>query len=245
MKPQYKEEGIVLQAIRYDDSRLVIRVFTLSSGLRSYIVRPSRKGAAGTGMVMFQPLTHLRFEATRSRGPALETIRHASLVSSPLLSASGVLRPAIALFLADLLNHTITHHESDAALFGLIKEVIARVTQGPEELLPDIPLIFMMQQASAMGFEPLIGNPQPHQVFDLMEGRFVETATHGHYIPADWTNLFAHTALSSREGFHPLKIPSGSRATLLAFVIEYFRLQIPGLEELKSVQVLHEVLAVL
>lgn len=234
----------MLHTLRYDDSKLVVRIFTLSSGMKSYVVRPSRKGTPGAGLVWFQPLSRLSFEAGGARGSAMETLRHVSLLSSPLLVAPGMVRGSIALFLADLLNQTIRHQEADVRLYSLIVEGLDYLLSAPEEALPDLPLAFMVRQATVLGFEPFLNHGEQLPFFDMVEGRFVEMAMHGHYIPPEWSALFARVVSDCRDTFAPLTLPIGARAQLLAFIAEYFRLHIPGMEELKSVGVLREVMSV-
>lgn len=240
-----KEEGVVLHALRYDDSRLVVKIYTRCQGLRSYMVRPSRRNGngSGAGVVMFQPLTHLTFESVAAKGNAMESLRNVSLAGSPLLAAPGPMRSSVALFVADVLNQTIRHPEADPALFEFVVTVVGQVMNAPDDLLNDIPLIFMMQQARLLGFEPLLNRDRLHPLFDMMEGRFVSTAIHGHYVPADWSELFIRLAKECRSGFGPLSLPRHSRRVLLSFLIEYFALQVPGMGEIKSHRVLHEVLS--
>jgi len=237
-----KEEGVVLNAIRYDDSRLVVKIYTRYQGLRSYMVKPSRRNGSGAGAVLFQPLTHLTFVSVAAKGNAMESVRDVSLAGSPLLAAPGLMRSSVALFVADVLNQTIRHSEADPALFEFVVTAVNQVINASDDFLNDIPLIFMMQQARFLGFEPLLNRDGHHLLFDLMEGRFVSTAIHGHYVPADWSELFMRLAEECRVGFCPLSLPHQSRRTLLSFLIEYFRLQVPGMGEIKSHRVLHEVL---
>lgn len=240
-----KQDGIVLHALRYGEASLVVRVFTRQHGLRSFMVRQSGQRRKSSGGVLFQPLTHLEFLTSRGKGNSgLDAMREARLLTSPLLAAPGVLRSSVALFVADVLNQTIRHQEADLPLYQFVEDFIAKVMVAGEELLTDMPLIFMMQLADLLGFAPLMNYSPDKRLFDLMEGRFTSHAIHGYYIPAEWAEGFQLLTERCRGKISELSLPSGTRSTLLAFMIEYFQLQVSGIGEIKSHRVLREVLSV-
>ncbi len=239
------QDGIVLHTIRYGEASLIVRVFTRQNGLRSFIVRQSSRKGNSSGRVLFQPLAHLEFLTFQGKGNSgLDSLREPRLISSPLLSAAGVLRSSIALFVADVLNQSIRHQEADLPLYHFTEDFVAKLIIAEDELLVDMPLIFMIQFADLMGFAPLLNYSSDKRVFDLMEGRFVAHALHGHYIPAEWAEAFLLLMERCRMGTKELSLPTGTRSTLLAFLIEYFQLQVSGIGEIKSHKVLHEVLSV-
>lgn len=237
------DEGIVLSALRYGENSLIVKILTQADGLRSCIVKQGRRKGGSPAGVLFQPLTHLAFQFVRGRGSnSLDTLREARLLMSPLHAAPGMLRSSVALFVADVLNQTIRHQEADGRLFEYLKCTVRQIVEAKEAALADSPLVFMVQLAGLLGFEPLPNFDTQHHLFDLMEGRFAQYATHGHYMPAEWAVLFYDVLMKCRGDVFVLNLPVGSRRMLLEFMIEYFQLQMPGMGEIKSHRVLREVM---
>ena len=53
-------EAIVLSKINYSETSLIVRCYTLSDGLKSYIVKGSKQGRNGKkNAALFQPLNQL------------------------------------------------------------------------------------------------------------------------------------------------------------------------------------------
>lgn len=237
------DEGIVLNALRYGENSLIVKILTHNDGLRSCIVKQGKRKGGSPAGVLFQPLTHLDFQFVRGRGNnSLDTLREARLLLSPLNAAPGMMRSSMALFVADVLNQTIRHQEADVRLFDYLKRTVRQIVEADQSVLADIPLVFMIQLAGLLGFEPLPNFDADNPLFDLMEGRFTQYATHGHYMPAEWAGLFADVLHKCRGEVLALNLPAGSRRMLLEFMVEYFQLQVPGMGEIKSHRVLREVM---
>ena len=59
-----KTQGIVLQALRYGDTSLIVKVFTRDSGLKSYMVKGAFNHNAKNRVALFQNL-HLTVYSVR------------------------------------------------------------------------------------------------------------------------------------------------------------------------------------
>ena len=56
-----KTQGFVLQSIRYGDTSLIVKVYTLDGGLQSFMVKGVRGKASHNRAAFFQPMTFLDF----------------------------------------------------------------------------------------------------------------------------------------------------------------------------------------
>ena len=56
-----KTQGFVLQSIRYGETSLVVRMYTLNNGLQSYMVKGVRGKASHHRAALFQPMSFLSF----------------------------------------------------------------------------------------------------------------------------------------------------------------------------------------
>ena len=55
-----KTQGFVLQAIRYGDTSLIVKVYTLNNGLQTFMVKGVRGKSSHNRAAFFQPMTFLR-----------------------------------------------------------------------------------------------------------------------------------------------------------------------------------------
>ena len=75
-----KTKAIVISSLKYGEADLIVKCFTHSSGLKSYLVRNVLKSRKGKLRVsLFQPLTHLDIEANHKDKGTLESIREAKV----------------------------------------------------------------------------------------------------------------------------------------------------------------------
>jgi len=75
---QVTTRAIVLSSLKYGDTSLIVKAFTLSDGLKSYLLKgvlTSKKGKLKSAY--FQPLTQLELVANHKNKGTLEAIREA------------------------------------------------------------------------------------------------------------------------------------------------------------------------
>ena len=62
VKPQ-KTKGIVLHTLKYNDTSIIVNMYTELSGRASFLVTVPRSRKAAVKSVLFQPLSFIEFEA--------------------------------------------------------------------------------------------------------------------------------------------------------------------------------------
>ncbi|MBP6625682.1 MAG: DNA repair protein RecO C-terminal domain-containing protein, partial [Chitinophagaceae bacterium] len=152
-----------------------------------------------------------------------------------------MVKNTLTVYIVELIAKTMTEPETNIELFEFFEQSLLQIDSFTSSELVNMPLIFTMQLANHLGFG--IQNEYTTQtpILDLVNGRFCTQQelqslyfVQGH--EAQWiSNLVIH----GEPGEH---LSAKNRQELLMICIRYLKLHIPHMGELKSLQVLHDIL---
>ena len=232
--------AVVLKTIRHGDTSIILKAYTESSGLRSYVVRAGARKSSGR-MAVLQPLNRVEIVATEDPDRDLNNVREIRVAEPYMKLPFDPLRGTIALFVQEVLYRVLKEGSADPELFEFVQRALHAMDQ--QEDLRHFPILFLLGMAAQLGFAP-----EPPQAgedrFDLKEGYFTHgDAQHGHTMGPPLSTALARSVMA--DGFilpgNPL--PLEVRRQLLDHLLLYFRLHVEGLGELRSPAVLHQVLS--
>ena len=131
-------------------------------------------------------------------------------------------------------------------LFYFLKDALIQLDIAPASIASNIPLYFTLHLSYFFGFR--LSNPAAGVndfYLDLLEGSFVEEIpTHKHYLDAEDSQITSEflkvMQLSELEQF---KLNGKKRNTLLHKYVEYYSIHIQGLGEIKTLQVLSQLIS--
>ena len=236
-----KIHGIVLQSLRYGDSSLIVKVFTRSRGLQSYMV----KGACGHGAknraALFQNLNLITYvEAGKPKGTLgyLKDVQLSQVYQSIPFTMN---KSAILMFVSELLAKTLTGQEQNEALFDFVQRSLTWLDL-VEQDYANFPLFFTLELTRHLGFYPKT-NHKNGFCFDMMEGSFAhDLPLHPYYFDTDNADLLSKLLdVGIDEACHiPLNV--GQRRALLDDLIIFMRLHAPVMNDFHSHEVLKSVL---
>jgi len=156
----------------------------------------------------------------------------------------NVIKNAAALYMIELLQHSLKQPEANPELYYLIEDSLKQLDKGNDTLTANLPLYFTLHLATELGFQIQGEYSKQTPVLDLQEGFFVnEIPANIFYI----TDELARTTsqinnihfYNDLENFH---LNRNLRRQLLEAYGQYLALHIEGFGELKSLKVLQEVL---
>jgi len=105
---QITTKAIILSSLKYGDTSLIVKAFTASDGLKSYLLRGvlnSKKGKLKTAY--FQPLMQLEIVANHKNKGTLERIKEAKVSYHYQTLHAQIAKNAMTLFLAEMLSNSI------------------------------------------------------------------------------------------------------------------------------------------
>tara|TARA_R110002051_G_scaffold71624_5_gene129372 strand:- start:13461 stop:14189 length:729 start_codon:yes stop_codon:yes gene_type:complete len=232
-------KAIVFSAIKYGDTSLIVKAFTASSGIKTYLLRgvlSSKKGKLKTAY--FQPLTQLEIVANHKNKGTLETIREAKVYYHYQTLYGDMAKNAMTLFLAELLVNSIREEEQNEDLFEFLEASMQWLDMNKE--VANFHLYFILSLTKFLGFYPDLEQvDKPY--FDLLEGEFTSTESLNPILRGENIYYFKTFLGIKFDAIHTIKMKKANRQELLKSLILYFELHLQGFRKPKSLAVLNEV----
>ena len=232
-----KTKAIVFSSLKYQEKSLIVKCFTLSNGLKSYFVRDafsSRK--SNQKIAYFQPLTILEIEAVHKNKGTLENFKEIKIAIPFQSIHSDIYKSTIAMFISEILHHSIHEEEKNEALFTFLETALNWLDNHDE--IANFHLVLMLETTKYLGFYPDVSELE-FRFFDLNEGIF--TPFHGvGSLTEHETNLFKKLIDlkfdNNQKTFHVIE-----RQILLKILIDFYSFHLDGFRKPKSLDVLKEV----
>ena len=109
-------KAIVISALKYSEADLIVKLFTQSYGLKSYILRGIYKSKRGKIRVShFQSLTQLDIIARHKDKGTLENLSEVKVIQHYGSLHSNIFKSTVVLFLAEILKNSIQEEEKNEA----------------------------------------------------------------------------------------------------------------------------------
>jgi DNA repair protein RecO (recombination protein O) len=228
----YKTRGIALNYIRYRESSIIAKIYTEAFGIQSYIVNGVRSSKSKMNRIaLFQPLTLLDMVVYHKSKEA--TIHRISEIKcySPFQSLPyDVFKSSLALFVTEILGKTLKEEEPNEPLFQFIEDSVLYLDEA-ENGFENFHIQFLLQYASYLGFGV-------ETIADL-EGELKEN-----HFPqiADARELNATEYLLQNPYGIEVALDRTRRVDILEKLIFFYKIHMDTLGEIRSLDVLREVL---
>ncbi len=239
----HKTRGIIFRATDYGESSVIVQIFTEKFGLQSYIINGAKKPKAKIGRNMLQPLHLLDLVVYHKNTGSVQRI--SELKNAPVLLSIpyDVIKSCIAIFLNEVLYKAVKQQSPDENLFDFIFSAIEWLDHQTESVA-NFHLVFLTRLTRYLGFYPdryMAGNAD---YFDIKNGQFTRYKPESiSYLSPPHTDNFRLVLQTSFEDMHLLKLSNDERRYLVQKLLEYYAMHIEGFGNIKSADVLEEVLA--
>jgi DNA repair protein RecO (recombination protein O) len=148
---------------------------------------------------------------------------------------------AIAIFIAEVLYRTLREEEPNTTLFEFLFNSLQLLDLETKNIA-NFHLIFLIHLSKHLGFFPYNNFSETNPLFDLLNGRFeAEAPLHGHFIHRDESVIFSSFVEKGFNEIDTINISRKLRHYMLEKLVEYYRLHISGMGNVKSLHVLKEV----
>lgn len=231
-------KAIVLAAIKYGDSSLIVRLFTESDGMKSYMIKgvlSSKKSKFKKGY--FQPLTLLEVVANHRNKGTLETLRDVKLYSAYESLQTDVVKSSLGMFLSEMLVLSLQEEEKNVPLFDFVYKALMWLDTHTH--IANFHIIFLIELTRFLGFYPDTSNMQ-YPYFDLKEGDFIETISN-EVIEGETMEVFKKFLDSDFQSACEIKMHRQTRGLLLDQVIRYYQYHLVAFKKPKSLEILPEI----
>lgn len=234
-----KTKAIVISSLKYQEKSLIVKCLTQSDGLKSYFV-PNAFSAKKSNqkIAYFQPLSILEIEASHKNKGTLEHFKEIKLAHAYQTISSDIIKSSIALFLSEIIHHSIHEEEKNENLFDFLESALLWLDTHDE--MANFHLILMLEITKFLGFYP-DSSDSDYLFFDSKEGVF-STFQGTNCLSEHETFLFKK--LIGLKFDSNQKIFAGAeRQILLKILLHYYTIHLDGFKKPKSLEVLKEVFA--
>ena len=237
-----KTEGIVLQSLRYGDTSLIVKVFTRSLGLRSYMVKGAFNRNSKSRAALFQNLHLINYvEAGTPNRSSLGYMKDVQLATVYQSIPFVMNKSAILMYVSELLSKTITEQEQNEPLYDFIERSMLWLDLVHQDYA-NFPLFFTLELTRHLGFYPKT-NHEAGYCFDMMEGSFAhDYPLHPYYFDAEDALLLSQLLNAGIDETCRIPLHVSQRRALLDGLIVFMRLHAPVMNDFHSHEVLKTVL---
>jgi DNA repair protein RecO (recombination protein O) len=202
--------------------------------MRHFIVKGSKRGGNGA---LFFPLTQLEFIMTSGKDNTLGYLKDVKISCPYKTLYQDVKKSAVAIFLAEVLSHTLQNEAQNTELFDFMQQQLREFDDIDCNI--DFHILFLLDITKYLGFCPQCnggkdGRDEPqNKYFNLQDGCFcAERPPHNNYFEGRKAQLF-------RDLVHRREV--GERLLLLEALLSYYRIHAATGDNIHSLQILHEV----
>jgi DNA repair protein RecO (recombination protein O) len=233
-------KAIVLSALKYSESSLIVKCYTEKLGVKTYLIRGVLKKKKGNLKVAyFQVLTQLTLEANHKEKSNLHSLKEVH-ISYPYKSIhTDIVKQSIVLFLSEILSSSIQEEEENAVLFEYLET--AFLWLDTHDKIANFHLLFLLNFTKFLGFYPDLSEQNSSNSFNLSEGGFANAITDKNCIVNKNLTLFKTLLGINFDDIENVLFSKQERQTLLQIIIRYFELHLDGFRKPKSLTILETV----
>jgi DNA repair protein RecO (recombination protein O) len=232
-------KAIVLSKLKFKDQDLIVKCYTASNGVMSFLVKgvfSSKKGKLKPAY--FQPLSMLQIEVDYKTNKDLHYFKNVRLLHSFKSLHTQILKSTVVIFLAEILNTILKEEEPNSNLFAYIETTLLWFDTVEKSSM--FHYKFLIGLTKYIGFSPE-GTDVNKPYFNLEEGKYQKKETGQYCISGEQLFLF-NSILGTKFDIDNEKLMSSTeKQELLNIILEYFKLHLQSFKSPKSLAILNQV----
>lgn len=242
----HKTKGIVLRAVKYGETSLIVSMYTELFGLQSYLVNgiriAAKKGSSRANH--FQPAAMLDLVVYHNDLKNLQRIKEFQWAFMYQHILFDVIKNSVALFMIELLQKTIKEPESNPDLFHFIEDALIHLDESEAAVVANFPLFFAAHLTNFFGFRISDEYGERNTILDLQEGAFIrERPLHPYLLEEPYSHLVSQLLQTQQpHELREIRINQEKRRILMQAYQLFYALHVPEFGVMKTLPVLQEVL---
>lgn len=231
---QLKSQAVVLQALKHQDSTLVLKLFTREKGLITCFTKHNTSKKKRT--VKWQLLDVVELDLVHSNNNDFYGIKEASYAFKHTGRYFDPYKLSMSYFVAETLLKALSERNiSYPELYAFTLESLENLEQTNNIAL--YPIDFMLRMADIMGIRPKV--VEGGYIFNLSEGT-IDIKPVG--LQSVSTDEVVMLGTYIRKGIFEQVPGKDQRSRMLQLLLDFYKYHLPGFIEIKSLTVLKEVL---
>lgn len=220
----HKTRGIVFRFTKYGESSIIVTIFTELFGIQTYLVNGVRNKSAKGKIALFQPLTLLDLVVYYKENANIKRIKEVKCLHQYQSLAADLRKSTIAIFISEVLNKTVKDESHAQEIFEFLYHALILLDH-QQTAVENFHLIFLIKLSRFLGFGA-------HQSNEILGARMLDPEEENilkKLLQTDFTEVIPMTNMQRRN--------------VLEAILRFYSLHIESLGEIKSVQVLREVMS--
>lgn len=220
----HKTRGIVFRFTKYGESSIIVTIFTELFGIQTYLVNGVRSKSAKGKIALFQPLTLLDLVVYYKENANIKRIKEVKCLHQYQSLAADLRKSTIAIFISEVLNKTVKDESHAQEIFEFLYHALILLDH-QQTAVENFHLIFLIKLSRFLGFGA-------HQSDEILGARMLDPEEENilkKLLQTDFTEVIPMT--------------NTQRRNVLEAILRFYSLHIESLGEIKSVQVLREVMS--
>lgn len=234
------DKAVVLQTIKYGEKKLILKLYTRLNGLITVSAIVGRAPSSKLKSSTFLPLTLIDIELLFKQNKDIHLLTEATCNNVFKGISKNLSKLAIAQFINEILIKTLKEQSSNLHLFEFIETCLKFLDDAQDHYI-NLHIYFLIELTKYIGFEPKNNYSVRTPYFDCREGQFtIQSLSLPFGLSKDDSFLFTEFL---KVNSLKTNLSNFQRQQLLEILLAYYRLHIPGFNDIKSLEVLKEVLA--
>ena len=218
--------AIVLSALKYKDSSLIVSCYTRELGVQSYILHHIFKAKKGKlNPAYFQLLTQLEIQTNYKSNQSLHKITEVKLHHTYTSLHTNVYKSSVSIFMAEVLQNVLKEEEKNTELYHFLETSL--LWYDLNDFNANFHLAFLLKLSQYLGI-----HPDPNTL-------------HLNFFRHNMDNHKIHV-LKNLLGIHfddlnSIKINAQIRQDILSEILHYFSVHLGAFKKPKSLKILHDI----
>ena len=232
-------EALVLSKTNYSETSLIVRCYTRSAGIKSYIIKGGKLGRKGIkSAALFQPLNQLEITAQHKNKSGL-SIPKSIKMSKPYKTIPFQMNKiTVVLFLSEVLSSALREEEANTSLFHYLTNSLSWFDI--QDDVANFHIFFLLSLTKYLGFFPDLYD-QNHPYFDMENGCFSAQKSTQQVEDPRTISVFKSFLGTTFDKLSEVLVSSIERKQLLELLIQYYQVHLQGFSRPKSLNILHEI----
>lgn len=234
------DKAIILQSIKYGDKKYILKLFTRQNGLVTAAASVGKSPSSKIKPASIMPLNLMDIEIILKQNKEIHQLTEASCYHICTDISTSLSKLSIAQFLNEILIKSLKEQTGNVHLYELI-ETCFKFLNDMESGFENLHLYFMIELTKYLGFEPQNNYCAQALYFDCREGQFSSQSL-AMPLGLNKEDSFLFSEFLKINCLRE-KITNSQRQNILEGLLAYYMLHIPGFTQIRSLEVLKEVLA--
>ncbi len=238
--PKSIVHGIVLSALKYGESSLIVTLYTNELGRLPVIVSVSSSSKKAI-QPLLTPLSVVEAQVSDTKKSAMKRLTDFRLEYVFRSVPFDMMKRSVAIFLADLFFHASQDSVPDESVFLFMRQSVEALDQDVSGV-ENFHLLIMFNLARLLGFAPDTGDDH-NPYFDMVDGSFKpHHPLHSNILVGEQLELWKLLCRTNIDSLADLSLSADQRQILLDILEKYYSYHLPQFKPLKSRKVLKDVL---